>query len=140
MKTGRGKLKLQSLQQQHEIEFDLTIVPANYKEKDPRQLAYNFPNFIRDTEQGLVIYNKYVQKFIYFQGVEAAETVAKMFGCILVPTRCIHWRRTKLFTDRRVAVGREAFYIVKKHELIKNEIDRLKEYIEEMRDKYDCKH
>lgn len=117
--------------QQQDINFEnFTLVPSDYKRKDPRQMAYNFADTIRNTEKGLVIYNRYVQQFIYYHSLDTAEQVAKAFNYILVPSSCIHWRRAKHFKDRRIMVGREAFYTVTPSELNKNELKKLKEYME----------
>ena len=116
---------------QQYIDFkDFTLVPANYKRKDPRQLAYNFADTIRNTEQGLVIYNKYMQQFIYYHSLEAAEQVAKAFNQILCPTECLHWRRAKEFSNRRVLVGRKAFYTLLPSELKPSEKQKLLMYVD----------
>ena len=114
------------------IDFEnFTLVPADYKRKDPRQMAYNYANTIRNTENGLVIYNRYVQQFIYYHSLDTAEQVARAFNYILVPSCCIHWRRAKHFKNRRVLVGREAFYTMGLSELNKTELKKLLEYMED---------
>lgn len=112
---------------------EITLVPADYKEKDPRQLAFNYASTIQNTSNGLVIYNKYVQQFIYYHSLEVAEQFAKQMGFILIPSTCIHWRRAKDFTDRRVKVGRKSFYALRENELNKKEQKKLIEQIEILR-------
>lgn len=109
---------------------EITLVPANYKEKDPRQLAFNYASTIQNTSNGLVIYNKYVQQFIYYHSLDVAEQFAKQMGMILIPSTCIHWRRAKDFVDRRVKVGRKSFYALREDELNKKEQKKLIEQIE----------
>lgn len=113
---------------------DFKLVPADYKRRDPRQLAYNFADTIRNTENGLVIYNKYVQQFIYYHSLDVAENIVRVSNQILVPSKCLHWRRTKDFNNRRVMIGRQAFYAVYLSELSEREKRKLLDYIEEKRE------
>lgn len=114
------------------LEFNLT--PADYKRKDPRQLAYNYADTIQNSANGLVIYNKYVQQFIYNHTLDAVEQFAKNLGFILVPSSCIHWRRAKDIAHRRAIVGRKTFYALQEHELNDNEKKKLLDHLEEIKE------
>ena len=112
---------------------EFTLVPNGYKDKDPRQMAFNFRRTIQDTSNGLIIYNKYVQQFIYYHSLDVAEQFAKMMGFILLPSSCIHWRRAKEISHRRVQVGRKTFYALNKSELNINEKKKLVNYLDEIK-------
>ena len=106
----------------------LSLVPNEYKDKDPRALAYLFP-----TSLNLVAYAKKMQEFTYYQSLEAAETVAHNLGYILIPWTCIHWRRAaKIAADRKVKIGRKSFYMFKLEEMTKKEKESLLEYLNEL--------
>lgn len=57
-----------------------SLVPTEYKEKDPRALPYLYP-----TKLNLVAYAKKMQEFTFYQSLEAAETVANNVGYVLLP-------------------------------------------------------
>ncbi|MEK4427605.1 hypothetical protein [Solibacillus sp. FSL K6-1523] len=112
---------------------DFSLVPGDYKTKDPRQLAYLFPRSIMSSEQKFISYNKKMQTFLFYHSLEVAEHMAKLMDYILLPAGCIHWRRAKALGDkRRVPVGRNIFYLVKYQELNKNEINKLLNYADEI--------
>lgn len=111
---------------------EITLLPADYKEKDPRQLAFNYASTIQNSSNGLVIYNKYVQQFIYYHSLDVAEQFAKQMGMILIPSTCIHWRRAKDLTNRRVKVGRKSFYALREEELNVKEKKKIIDYLDEI--------
>lgn len=105
-----------------------SIVPKDYKEKDPRPLLYLYPESIN-----LVSFNKQIQTFSFYQTLEVAEDLARRQGFILLPWNCIHWQRAKAFgVDRKVKIGRKSFFLMKIQELTKNEKAKLMEYLEEL--------
>ncbi len=107
---------------------DITLVPSNYKEKDPRTLPYLYPETIN-----IVAYAKKVQQFSYYQMLEVAEDIARRQGFILLPWSCIHWQRAKNYgADRKIKIGRKSFFMMKEHELTIGEKQKLIQYIEEM--------
>lgn len=112
-----------------------SLVPGDYKAKDPRQLAYMFPHSIMSSEQKFIAYNKKMQTFLFYHSLDVAEHMAKLMDYILLPAACIHWRRAKALGDkRRVQVGKNIFYLVKENELNKNELNKLYEYAEQIRE------
>ena len=111
-----------------------SLVPSDYKRKDPRQLAYNYASTIQNSANGLVIYNKYVQNFIYYHSLDVAEQLAKNLGFILIPSSCIHWRRAKELSHRRAIVGRKTFYAMHESELNENEKKKLMDHLDELKD------
>ena len=106
---------------------EYSLVPADFRKKDPRMLAYYYP-----TTLNIVAYAKKMQRFSFLQALEVAEDLAKRQGFILVPYSCFHWQRAKNYgADRKVKIGRNSYFLMKPNELTKNEICKLKEIIKE---------
>ena len=113
---------------------DFTLIPGDFREKDPRQVAFMYPQSIISSQQKFIAYNKKMQMFVYYHSLDVAETMAKLMNYVLLPTSILHWRRAKqLGADRRVRIGRNIFYLVKRSELTSKEVARLVEYAEEIR-------
>lgn len=111
--------------------IDFTLIPKDYKKKDPRTLLYLYPNSIN-----LVAYAKSMQKFAFYQALEIAEDLAKRQGYILLPWECIHWQRAKHYgVDRKVKIGRKSFFLMKPNELTKSEAAKLERYLEDLHEK-----
>lgn len=109
------------------IEFSL--VPKNYKDKDPRTLPYLYPESIN-----LVSYAKQVQTFSFYQTLEVAEDLARRQGYILLPWSCIHWQRAKKFgPDRKIKIGRKSFFMMKPDELTKGEKNKLTDLLQDFK-------
>src|SRR5690606_32501187 len=109
---------------------EYSIVPPQYKKKDPRSLLYHFPSL------PIVKYAKLMQQFSFYQALEVAENLANRQGYILLPWSCIHWQRAKNFgRDRKVKIGRKSFFMMRLDELTKSEKEKLEMYIEEMKAK-----
>ena len=110
-----------------EIE-SFSLIPKDYKKKDPRTLLYLYPNSVN-----LVAYAKKMQQFSFYQSLEIAEDLAKRQGFILLPWECIHWQRAKAFgVDRKIKIGRKSFFLMKPQELTKNEALKLENYLAEI--------
>lgn len=102
-----------------------SLVPPNYKDKDPRTLPYLYPETLN-----IVAYAKAVQTFSFYQTLEVAEDMAKKQGYILLPWSCIHWQRAKKFgPDRKVKIGRKSFFMLSEKEMTKGEKKKLQEYM-----------
>lgn len=113
---------------------DFTLVPSDYKKKDPRPLLYLYQNTIN-----IVAYAKRMQQFSYYQTLEVAEDLAKRQGFILLPWDCINWRRARdLAADRKVKIGRHAFYMLRIRELTKNERQKLEDYLLQLKEGVEC--
>ena len=107
---------------------DFTLIPKNYKKKDPRSLLYLYPTSIN-----IVAYAKKMQQFSFYQSLEIAEDLAKRQGFILLPWECIHWQRAKSFgVDRKIKIGRKSFFLMKINELTKTERLKLENYLQEI--------
>lgn len=112
-----------------------SVIPKNYKAKDPRPLIYLYPK-----EVNLVVYAKKVQEFSFFQALEVAETLAHRQGFLLLPFNCMHWQRAKDFgPDRKIKIGRKSFFLMKENELTKTEKRKLSIYLEELNNDYKFK-
>lgn len=108
---------------------DFTLIPENYKKKDPRAWLYLYPNTVN-----IVTYAKKMQDFSFYQALEVTEDFAKRMGYILVPWGCIHWQRqTALGNERKIKIGRKSFYYLKPSELTKVEREKLQKYLEEFK-------
>lgn len=102
-----------------------TLIPAGYKNKDPRTLLYLYPNSIN-----IVAYAKQMQQFSFYQSLEIAQDLAKRQGFILLPWDCIHWQRAKQYgSDRKIKIGRKSFFMMKINELTKTETNKLELYL-----------
>lgn len=107
---------------------EFTLVPREYRKKDPRTLLYYYPTSIN-----VVAYAKKMQKFSFYQTLEVAEELAKKQGFILLPYSCMHWQRAKNYgVDRKIKIGRNSYFLMKPNELTKTEIAKLKKYLEEV--------
>jgi hypothetical protein len=108
--------------------MNYSLVPARYKEKDPRNLLYHFPSI------PVVKFAKITQKFYFFKQLEVAQDIVNRMGYILLPSVCMHWERVKQFADRRIKIGRNSFFMMKPDELTETERRKLHEYLEEIRE------
>lgn len=105
-----------------------TLVPADYRDKDPRGLLYLYSETLN-----IVAYAKKMQRFAFYQSLSVAEDLAKRQGYILLPWSCIHWQRAKEFgADRKIKIGRNSFFLMKPDELTKTEEKKLKIYLTEL--------
>ncbi|SEO80038.1 hypothetical protein SAMN04488134_11346 [Amphibacillus marinus] len=104
---------------------NLSLVPRDYKKKDPRTLPYLYPETLN-----IVAYAKKVQAFSYYQTLEVAEDLARRNGFLLLPYSCMHWQRAKNYgVDRKVKIGRKSFFMLRPHELTKGELNKLRDYL-----------
>lgn len=96
----------------------MTIVPTEVISVDPQFLLYNHPSM------PTVKYTKLYAAYHHWKAVEAAEKTAKMFGRYLVPCTLIHWERKLRWEDRRIQIGKKAFYALSKDEMTENEFNK----------------
>lgn len=114
------------------IEF--SIVPPDFKEKDPRGLAMLFPNAIRNDNQSFIGFIKKMQVFDFYNSLSMFEEYAHANGFLLLPASIMHWRRRNVLgVERRVRVGRNAFYLVRENEMTEREKDMLLNHIKDVR-------
>lgn len=107
-----------------------SIIPKDYKLKDPRPLLYLYPESVN-----LVAYAKQVQEFSFYQSLKVAEDLANRQGYLLLPFNCMHWERAKDYgPDRKIKIGRRSFFLMKIDELTKTEKRKLNMYLEEIND------
>lgn len=104
---------------------DYSLVPLNYKDKDPRGLPLLYPTTLNITS-----YSKQMQRFSFYQALEVAETMAHRQGFLLLPYSCMNWKRAcKFGQDRRLKIGRKSFILMKPEELNKNEKSKLEYFL-----------
>jgi len=107
---------------------EYSILPEDYKSKDPRNLLYHFPSL------PVVKYAKLMQTWSFYQALGVAEDLAHRQGYVLLPSFCMHWQRVqKHGPDRRVKIGRNSFYLMRLKELTKTEKNKLENHIEEVK-------
>ncbi|MMZ53484.1 hypothetical protein D1872_152730 [compost metagenome] len=103
-----------------------TIVPLNKVKHDPQELLYQFPSIPK------IRYTKLSQEYYFWRQVQNAESIAAMFGRLLIPASCLHWQRKNLFSERRVQVGRNCYYVLDKGEMTKTEHAKYMAIVKEM--------
>ncbi|QTB25017.1 hypothetical protein J1907_23775 (plasmid) [Lysinibacillus sphaericus] len=110
---------------------DFSIVPPDFRDRDPRSYAYQYPDDVRNN---FVKYVKSVQKFSFYNSLNMFEEFAHANGFVLFPAQLMHWRRREGFGQkRRARVGRKSFYMVRTYELTEAEKEKLLDYIKEVR-------
>lgn len=101
----------------------LSIVDEKAIRYDARKLAFLYPSIRAST------FKNRTDKYYRNRSILAVEQVAKMFGCLLVPTSCLHYtRRNKA---RRVEILNHAYYIMRPDEMREIEIDKYMELAKE---------
>lgn len=114
--------------------IELSIVPPNFKDKDPRGLAMLYPNSIRNDNQSFIGFIKKMQVFDFYNSLNMFEEYARANNFILLPASIMHWRRREGFgQERRVRVGRKSFYLVREYEMTEGEKEKLLDFIEDVR-------
>lgn len=105
-----------------------SIVPQG-RCRDPRQLLYHYPSI------PVVRYAQLVAEFHHIQMLRLAEDIAHKQGFLLVPASVLHWRqKQEIAAERQVTVGKQVFYMMRKTELSKRALEKLQEYLEELRE------
>ncbi|MEK4477819.1 hypothetical protein NSQ91_31910 [Paenibacillus sp. FSL R7-0048] len=89
----------------------MTIIPENALKSDPQQLLYNFPGIHP------IKYTKLSSEYHHWRAVAAAEKTARIFGRLLVPCTMIHWERKLKFEDRRIQIGKNAYFALSREEM-----------------------
>ncbi|MEK5090511.1 hypothetical protein MKY98_26955 [Paenibacillus sp. FSL M8-0228] len=102
-----------------------TIVPASKIKHDPQELLYQFPSIPK------IRYTRLSQEYYFWRQVKNAESIAAMFGRLLIPTSCLHWQRKNIFEERRVQVGRNCYYVLNREELTKTEYSKYMAIVKE---------
>ncbi|WP_298737657.1 hypothetical protein [uncultured Chitinophaga sp.] len=97
----------------------LSLVANEKIERDPRKLAYLYP------KMPVGRYKDLVDEYYRNTTLRAAEQIAQMSGCILVPSRCLNHKRRD--SSRRLMVLGYAYYNIPEDEL--TDLERAK-YIE----------
>lgn len=93
----------------------MTIVPQDKVKQDPQSYLFHYPSVHP------VTYTKMFAEHHHWKAVQAAEKVASMCGMVLVPANCLHWERKARKADRRVQIGKHAYYTLALNELTQNE-------------------
>ena len=106
-----------------------SVVPAGYRDKDPRTLLYHFPSMPK------VVYAKKMQEFCFWYALEAAERVAHREGYLLVPYECLHWARKKVYAaeGRKIKIGRRSYFLMRPHEMTENEKKKFEQFLSEIK-------
>lgn len=87
----------------------LSLVADAKIERDPRKLAYLYP------KMPLRRYKELVDEYYRNLTLRAAEQLAHMSGCVLLPSACVHHRRRD--PARRMMLFGRTYYSVPEEEL-----------------------
>lgn len=110
----------------HVIERGL-LMPSLINEtvvaKDPTKLLYLYPSMPK------IRYAKMVDSYYKAQAILAAEKAAKANNCLLVPARCIHYKRRD--QSRRITIYGRSYYIMPIDDMTDLELAKYKAVCEE---------
>jgi len=100
----------------------LSLINPEKLEKDPTKLLYLYPSMPK------IRYAKQVDAYYKAQAIAAAEKVAKANGCLLVPTKCIHYKRKD--QSKRVVIYGRSYYIMSRDDMTDLEWEKYKIFCE----------
>lgn len=103
----------------------LTVVPQR-EVKDPRHLLYHFPRLSAQR------YAQLIADFHNDDKLRMAESIAAGLGCLLVPSCCLHWRFKQNHSARRVQVGYQTYYVVKREEITDGAYQKYVDYVNKL--------
>lgn len=110
-----------------------SVVPANLAERDPRPIAYRFPESVRKSDIKFVAWIKRLQRFNNFNTLKIIEDFIKAdSGRYLVPGTIMNWRRRNKYKNSRVEVGNYAFFAMHLSDLTPVEMYKYEEYVKEI--------
>ncbi|WP_016696476.1 hypothetical protein [Rhodococcus rhodochrous] len=107
------------------MSMKLSIVPER-EVKDPRPLLYFFPNLPAQR------YAQLIANFHNDEKLKMAEQIAQVMGGLLVPSCCLHWKFKKRNADRKVQIGYQTYYAVKRDEITANAYQKYLDYVAEI--------
>lgn len=111
-----------------------SVVPENLLERDPRAVAYRFPESVRVSDAKFVAYLKRLQKFHNYNTLRILESFIKRdSGRYLVPGELLNWRRRDKFAKSKVEVGGKAYFALSLAELTPTEMMKYESFVEEVR-------
>lgn len=87
----------------------LSLVADAKIERDPRKLAYLYPSM------PLRRYKELVDEYYRNLALRAAEQMAQMSGCVLLPSACVHHKRRD--PARRLMLFGRTYYSVPEDEM-----------------------
>lgn len=102
----------------------LSLVNQAEIEKDPSKLLYHYPSIPK------MRYAKMVDKYYRALAIRAAEDAAKANQCLLVPARCINYKRKDL--SKRVIIYGKSYYIMSIDDMTEIEIQKYRIVCEEV--------
>lgn len=103
----------------------MSIVPIGKTEKNPQHLLYHFPSMHP------VQFQKMSRDYHYWKEVSAAESVARISGKLLVPSKCLHWERKERFRNRMLRIQRTNYYVLSRSEMTAIEIEKYEWEVQE---------
>ncbi|MED4570976.1 hypothetical protein P9302_16050 [Brevibacillus agri] len=89
----------------------LSIIPNSDPVKDPRTLLYFYP------KMPAVRFAQMVSEYHNDDKLRMAESIAHSLGAYLVPSSCLHWRFKQQHADRKVQVGYQTYYSLRREEM-----------------------
>lgn len=113
-----------------------SVVPDGLLERDPRTIAYRFPESVRTSDHKFVLYVKRLQKFHNYNTLRIIEDFVKSdSNRYLVPAVVLNWRRREKLAKSKVEIGGQAYFAVKLAELTAKEFQKYEEFVETVRGK-----
>ena len=114
--------------------FKYTIIPDNLAARDPRSLAYRFPDRVRSSDVRFVAWIKRLTRFFNFNTLRIIEDFVKRdSGRYLVPGTIMNWRRREKYQNSRIEVGGSVYFAMHLRELTPAEMKKYEDYVEEAR-------
>jgi len=103
-----------------------SLVDAEKLRRDPRKLAYLYP------KMPVIRYKQLTEE--YHRGITllTAEKIADMFGCVLIPSSCVHHSRRH--PDRRVMIYGRGYYVRETEDVTDLEWEKFRLFAQEMRE------
>lgn len=101
----------------------MTIVP-NTELQDPRTLLYFYP------KMPAVRYAQLITDYHNDDKLRMAEAIAHSLGAFLVPSTCLHWRFKQNHADRKVQVGYQTYYTLRREEMTEGAYQKFVSFVE----------
>lgn len=107
-----------------------TFYPRNYRERDPREYLFKYPDRIHPT-----VLSKSLSNFLHYSLLDLMESTAAYEKQVLVPFSCFTWRRIRALKDINYfsfKVGKESYFMINPLDLKQIERGKLQNYLDNL--------